>query len=242
MAYLVSDLLTGALAELRIVRAGTPVSPEDMALALQFFNGYLDLLNANGRALYTTAFPTFPLTAGLQPHTIGTADNTPTFTVAVARPSAILHANLVLTGGTTRIPLRLRDDDWWMNVRARLVTGATPTDLFYATDYPNGAIYLWPVPSAPYQLELECRTLLAALLQTDPLALPVGYQEALRLTMAERLAPAFGQTVSDDTRRHARQARDLVWSDNDGIPDLVTRDAGMPGGRGGYNFLTGGIE
>jgi hypothetical protein len=100
------------------------------------------------------------------------------------------------------------------------------------------------VPSAAYQVELETWTLLGSVADANvTLDFPPGYQQALRLTLAELCAPAFGQTVSTSTATKAREARARVWGVNDQIPNLMTRDAGMPGGRrGGFNYLTGQIQ
>jgi hypothetical protein len=130
-----------------------------------------------------------------------------------------------------------------MDLRARAVTSATPSDLFYSADWPLGGIYLWPVPTTAYTLELEIETLLAAVALTDTFSLPQGYQRALRLTLAEHLAPPFGQAISPMTAMHAMDARASIFGNNDTIPTLVTRDAGMPGGGGGgFNFRSGFVE
>lgn len=240
MAVAVATFLTAALAEIRMARGGDVVGPDDMDLALFIFNELLDALNVDDRALYTRAFTTFTLTPSLQPHTIGLAANSPTFTVTIGRPTKVLGANLVLTNNI-RVPLTLRDDDWWRNLRAQAVSASIPTDLNYGADWPNGTIRLWPVPTVAYGLELQTETLLAQVALTDTFDLPFGYQQALRLTTAELCAPAFGQTVSASTEKNARKAREAVWGNNDVIPNQKTRDAGVPGGRrgGGYDYRTG---
>lgn len=243
MSITVNAFLTAALTEIRVARAGDVINAEDLDLALLLFNEFLDALNADSRAVYTRAFPTFVLTPLLQPHTIGLVANAPTFSVLIGPPRSIVAANLILSAPSSlRVPLEIRDDAWWMNVRARTVTASVPVDLFYSPDWPNGGLYLWPIPSTAYGLELETSTLLAQVALADTLDLPFGYQQALRLTLAEICAPSFGQTVAQSTRDKAREARALVWGDNDAIPNAVTRDAGMPGGRGGgFNFLTGQV-
>lgn len=241
MAVAVTDLLVGALSEIRVARAGDALEPETQTLALFLLNEFLDQVNAQGRALYATQQPSFTLTPNHQPHTIGIAANAPDFAVSVGRPVAVLRANLILANNI-RKPLDLHDDAWWMDRRAPAITSAVPNDLVYNADWPNGAIKLWPVPTTAYGIELLCRTLLASLLATDTFDLPMGYQAAIRLTLAELCAPAFGQTVSAETRTKATTARGIVWGTNDPVPNLVTRDGGMPrsGGRlGRYDYRTG---
>jgi len=57
--------------------------------------------------------------------------------------------------------------------------------------------------------------------QTDTFALPPGYQAALELTLAENLAPSFGQTVARSTERRAREARSLIFGNNDSMRGLT---------------------
>jgi hypothetical protein len=244
----VTAFLTAALVEIKVARVGDVPSPNVMDYALTVFNEYLESLNITERAIYNRSFATVGnLTPNLQPHTIGLAANAPTFSVATARPSKIRNANIVLANNI-RSPLNLLDDDAWNALRAGAAAGQTPTilssipvDLYYDTTWPNGSIYLYPVPNTAYGLELEIDTLLAQVAQADTLDLPPGYQQALRLTVAELCAPGLGQKVSDDTARAATNARGVVWGNNDVIPKVCTRDAGMPGGSGGgvYDYRTG---
>src|SRR3990167_6162387 len=98
MSISVTDFIRLALMEIRVARAGNVVNPNDNADALLILNEYLDRLNATPRALYDTTQTTFTLTADLQPHTIGLAANSPTFSVSIARPTRIISANIVLSG------------------------------------------------------------------------------------------------------------------------------------------------
>lgn len=239
MSIIVNAFLTAALAEIRVARAGDVVDPDSMDLALTIFNEYLDALNAEDRALYTTQFATYVLTPSLQPHTIGVTADAPTWAIAVARPVEIIRADLIISS-TVRQPINIRDNAWWLNVRVPTVSSSIPTDLMYSPDWPNGAIYFWPVPSLAYSVLLEVNTLLAQVALTDTFTLPPGYQQALRLSVAELMAPAFGQQVSEATKAAAREARGRVWGNNITIPPLVTRDGGMPGGQsGGFDFRSG---
>lgn len=249
MAISVTDLIRLALMEIRVARAGDVVSPNDNADALLILNEYLDRLNATDRAIYDTTQTTFTLTPSLQPHTIGVTANSPTFTVSIARPARILSANIVQSGNI-RTGLDLLNLQQWDAITAGAaagqsvtITSSIPTGLFYEPTWPNGSIYLWPVPTAN-KLELRFNTLLADLALTDTFTLPMGYQQALRLTLAELLAPAFGQQVAPETRMAARDARAAVWGNNDSSLNQIP-DAGVPMGAYGaglWNYKTGNIN
>lgn len=250
MSISVTDFIRLALMEIRVARAGQVVNPNDNADALLILNEYLDRLNATDRALYDTTQTTFTLTANLQPHTIGLAANSPTFSVSISRPTRIISANIVLSGNI-RAPeggLTLLNAQQWDSIAAGAaagqsvtITSSIPLYLFYEPTWPNGSIYLWPVPTGN-KLELRFNTLLADLALTDTFTLPPGYQQALRLTLAELLAPAFGQSVSPETRRAAMDARNATWGNNDVVPDAIP-DGGAPlgGYSGGFNYKTGQV-
>lgn len=247
MAIAVTDFLRLALSEIRAARAGDTPAAADMADALLLLNEQLDAWNVDGRALYNVLWQTFTLIPNQQPQTIGLAANTPNFTVTVGRPAEILQANVILANNI-RIPLTIVDDEQWGQITAGAATGQTPTIfsavevfLYYSPDWPVGNIYLWPVPNAAYGLEIRTKTLLAALAQTDTFDLPMGYQLALRLTLAEAMANMWGQPIGADLARRASLARAAVFGNNSVTRDAHTRDGGMPSGMPGgtFNHWTG---
>lgn len=235
----IADLIADSLRELRVINAVDPPGAEDGALALSRLNMILDSWNADGRHVYGDQIQTFALTPGLQPHTIGLAANTPTWTVAGTRPEAIVAANLVLNAGIRR-PIKIRDTQWWMGQANPTLSTSDPTDLNYRPDWPNGSVYLWPVPSTAYSVDLMLRRVLASVAAADDFSLPPGYYEGLMLTLAESCAVPFKVQADPLTIRNAEKARARIDAANASIPKLRTRDAGMPGGgRSNFNYLTG---
>lgn len=247
MSIVVSELIRLALMEIRSARAGEAISAEDAADGLLLLNEYLDHLNATDRGIYTTTATTYTMTSGLQPHTIGVTANSPTFTVTVARPDRILSANVVLTGNV-RVPVDIIDQQQWDNIRAGAAAGQAvtissrvPLVLYYDTGWPNGSIYLWPVPTGN-SLELRYETLFADVALTDTFTLPPGYQQAVRLTLAELMASSWGQPVASETRRKAQQARDAIWDNYESPLNAVPDGGSSGGGTGGrFNYLTGQV-
>jgi hypothetical protein len=231
----VSQFLTRVLQELRVVRAGESASAEDLDLALQYFNEYLDQLNAVPRAAWVKRFTAYTLTPGHQPHTIGPTGDF----VATYRPVRILGANLIFATGL-RLPVRIRGAEWWRKVTAYTIPSQTPSDLYYAPEQPNGSLYLWGVPSSAYNLELETDYQQGQLVLTDTLEVPQGWRAMLRLTTAERAASAFGQTFSADQKALAQEARMLVFGNNEEDVSIAT-DAGLRSDArdgGGFNWAS----
>lgn len=235
-------VVTDAMCEIRMARAGDVLSPDDMDFGMGKLNRLLDRWNADPRAGFAVGFTSFTPTVNHQPHTIG--PNTADWTVT-QRPMSIVAANLILNTVTpaVRIPLRIRDVSWWRSNAVQGLATSIPTDLYYSPDWPNGNVYLWPIPTVAYPIELQLDGLFSVLAATDTFWLPFGYRDAITLTLAEELGPSFGQTVSASTRSSAREARGLIFAANDAAPNLNTRDGGMPStsSRGRYNYLTGRI-
>src|ERR1019366_5122007 len=254
MSVSVGTFLAGVLKEIRVSRPGGTLAPEDQDDLLYLFNELLDEWNADDRCAYTTNFPDFVLVPNLNPHTIGPAGSVagpadPTFVVS-QRPVDIKAAQLNL-GGTPAVyrDINIRDDAWYQANTIPGLTQTVPTDLYYSPDWndPNGlgtgygSIYFWGVPQTAYGVRLWMVTILAQVTATSVFSLPPAYRSALRLTLAERAAPWFGQLVAPSTTQAAREARDRVFSNNDDPPYLATADAGIPhegrSHRNGFNWL-----
>lgn len=241
------DVVTQALQEINSVAQGETAQAGDAQFALQKFNRMLDEWAAQEKYVYSKTFTEYILTPNLQPHTIGPSGAT--FTVT-QRPVRIENANIILNTNNpaTNIPLNLRDDDWWSKVRVPGVTSTVPTDLYYSTDWPNGSIYLWPVPTFAYGLQLETWALLNQVpALSSVLNLPPGYLNAIITSLAERLCGPFGMQVSPTLAMEAKNARVAIQGNNLSSPRAMTLDAGMPdqasrrnGSGGGFNWITGG--
>lgn len=235
-----TDLFTDALSRIRIARAGDVLSPEDADYCLLLFNGLLDQWNADGRAVYASIFTDYTLTPSLNPHTIGPGG---TF-VVTQRPVEIQAAALSLGGNpVVYTPIEVRGKAWYQAQTVPGLSTSIPTDVYFEESWPLGKLYFYPLPSAASGIRLWTRVLLAAVAAADvgnAFSMPPGYGEALTLTLAKKAAPGFGQPWTASLETERREAVALIFDDNERIPDLVTRDAGMPGGGGGgFNFLTG---
>lgn len=241
MPYTITDLLTGSLKEIRIARAGDVPSPDELSDMLQLFNELLDEWNSDTRAVYNTDFADFTLVPNLSPHTIGPAgsgpaNTNPTFVVAF-RPVSLVGAQLNL-GGTPGVYVRLwvRDDAWYRRQPLPGLTQTVPTDVYYSPDWndPNntgsgyGSLYFFGVPQTAYGVRLWTKHQLSQI--ADPtlnLSVPQGWRAALRLTLAERAAPSFGQQLSMATTESARLARERIFGNDDEACSIATADAGL---------------
>jgi hypothetical protein len=225
----IGDLVTSAFIEIRSTRSGDVLDADKMARGVYLLNRLLDFWNANGRAIYAEGFADYTTTPSLSPHTIGPGG---TFNVT-QRPIEVDAVALAIGGGLYSPPLNKREYRWYAALAAPGITSPLPTDFYYQPDYPLGKLYLWAVPSTAIGIRVWTNTQLLAVVQTDDFALPQGYQQAIELTLAEMLAPGYGQTVSRETEQAARQARALVFSNNDDMPRIAASDSGLARPKGG---------
>lgn len=239
------EVVAAAMQELNVLAQGEVPTSGDADFCLKKLNRMIDEWAGQERYVYNKSFTSYVLTPNLQPHTIGPTGAT--FTVA-QRPVKIENANLVLNTSvpSTNVPLNIRDDDWWAKVRVPGVTSTVPTDLYYSPDWPNGSLFLWPVPTFAYGLQLETWGILSQLatLQTV-MNLPPGYANAVICSLAERIASGFGAQPSGTLVMEAKNARNAIQGNNLSSPRAMTLDAGMPdrgsrNGGGGFNWITGG--
>lgn len=238
MAVTALNIVTDAMRDLGLLNASDPASGDDADFVLTKLNRLVDNLNAEREAIYDASMVVYTLTPALAPHTIG-----PTGTFVVTqRPVSLEGANLILTTSTpaVRVPINLRDEGWWLDVRVRALSTSIPTDVFYDAAWPNGALNFWPVPSTAYQVELWTRSVVAELALTTTFSMPPGYRDMITLTLEESLLGPFRVAGPPGLSQDAAKARGRVQANNVTVPTIVTQDAGMPGGRAAthMNYLT----
>lgn len=219
------ELITEALEDITALAAGAVLDDTEATRALKKLTRLFDNWNAERAGVYASTQTTYTLVPSLQPHTIGPTAFTPTFTVT-QRPVSIDAANLVIN--TIAYGLTLRDADWWASVTVPSLSTSMPTDLYYSPEWPLGKIYLWPLPTTAYGLQLQTRIVLANLGLDDILSLPPGYRDAITLTLGEMLAPSYPPAVAQPEA--AAMARARIFANNDLAPSLATADYGSRGG------------
>jgi len=235
----VTDLIFGALTEIRVARAGDVVRAEDQALCLLLLNEVLERLPVTPNALYVVGGASCVLSPGVPQYLIGPSAPL----VAPRRPVRIRSA--VIDDGSSQWRLTERSLDWWqsLTIPATRLTGV-PESFFYGAHWPSGAIALYPAPSEPDTLTVSFDTEIGAVLDTDSLDLPQGYSELLRLWTAKKAAPSFAREFASASQQALTECLADIFGTNIGrVNDIDTRDGGVPGGGGGtYDYRTGQVS
>ena len=246
------DIISDAFAEIGVYAQGEAISANDASYAQRKLNRLLDAWDANEFYIFSKTFQTYSIPTGqtLNPDgsvsfTIGLAANSPTFNVpsgSAGRPVRIASANIILTTVSpfVKSPLEIRGREWWHSQRVPGVSTQVPSDLYYEPAWPNGLIYLWPVASLSYLLEVELETQISQVTSlAAAFSMPPAYEKAIVLSLAEDMGPAYGSPI--DVSAAAAKARAEAQSPNLAAPKMNLA-AGTPSGSKGlpsFNFRTG---
>lgn len=222
------ETVTTALQTLNVVMANELVSDPDATTAVLWLNLLFDGWNAVRSKVWAALFEEFTLVPSLSPHTIGPTGAT--FTTD-QRPVSIDGCALILNNVSPIVkpfPMVIhKNPQWWSLQSTPTIETATPTDLYYQPDWPNGKLYFWPVPNVAYDVQLMTRHVLDSAVTLDTsLTYPPGYAEAVILTLTEKLAVPFGRSVPPEVTVQAREARTRIDANND-VPMRMITDDGM---------------
>jgi hypothetical protein len=249
MAITGQTVVRDALVEIGAVGLTEAIGADDAVYALSKLQRITDNFNAEREAVFTVDFLSFLLIPSNGAPTIGPTGNWAVDTVTsrpvAQRPNVILGANVVLNNVSpnVRVPVNIRDAQWWLMNPVRGINTTFPTDLYYQPYWPNGTVNLWPVPSNAYGFEVETPIVLSAFALTTVFSMPPGYQDAITLTLAEDLQGANGRQPLPLLSEKAQQARARAFSNNYETPRLQTRDSGIPIARSTnettYNYRSG---
>lgn len=216
---------------------GSPTA-EQQAEMLVALNAMLDSWNTDRLIVFSVERKTFTLTAGLNPHTIGSGGN-----LNVTRPVKIENASIV--DGTLEYPLEILNLGRYQELADKATETTIPDSLYYdpqmdATS--RGRLYLWPVPSSANTLVLYLWTpLTTAIAWATTLVLPPGYERAIVYNLAVEIAPELSRNPSEFVVRIAKESLANIKAIN--APILYAEpDEDALAGQGEYNIYTNNYE
>jgi len=211
-------------------------SPAQYQDALEEINRLIGSLDCDRLFIYSRETWQFPLT-GAKMYTIGfSADPNVVPDFNAPRPQWIEAANVIgNTSPAVRYPLSIVDDLAWAGVRVQDNANSIPELLYNDRAYPLSTLYLYGQPVAGYVLELFVwHQVPQFLTPDDQVLLPPGYEDALVLNLAVRLAPHFQRTLDQNVREDARIS--LMRLESINAPQPLADTAGGLGCGGGTGF------
>ena len=173
--------------------------------ALLTLNNMLGSWSNNALNISARVRESFTLSGGVNTYTIGTGQ-----TFNTARPTELVWA-FIRQDGNTDVNVAIINDEQYESINSKQ-TGGLPYFLNYDNGFPVGRIRLFPTPSTAYELHLLSEKPLGTFGLDDDVEYPAGWEEAIIDNLAVRLAPEYGQAVSDDLNRMARQGHGRIMT------------------------------
>lgn len=237
----VLDLLKEASVMAGTLAIGEELSAAEQEYALSKLNQMVDMWATDRLAIYRSQRSgPFDLVSGTASYSIGDGA-----TWNVARPMWIDDAGIVQTTVTPNVELRMKilTKREWAQIGVKTVQSTLPRSLWYDQTFPDGTIYLYPVPSYANQVVLYIPIAVAEFADlTTAISLPPGY----RIAMISNLAVILGMGI----RTPAADVLALAQSSYGGLKganvvetmDALQCDKGLQTQTTGtFDWLTGNI-
>lgn len=219
------QLITGSMRLIEAVESGEAPTTDEQTDALAVLNQLLDSWSIQGLAVYRREFSPYVTAASQARYGIGAGEEWDG-----ARPTAIAEAYVTIDGYD--YGLRVLTDSEYASEPNKTLESSVPESIYYDPAYPDGRVYVVPVPDTALTITLvhdEAFTALASV--STSLSFPPGYERALRYALAVELAPEFGKTPSPIVMRNADEAMGLIKARNI-QPAFASFDTTLTGGGG----------
>jgi len=228
-------ITTAALTELALISAEETPDSNNLAQALLVLNRLISVWRTRRQYVWAIVANSFAWTTSQSSYTIGPTGN---FAMTV-RPPKIERANLIRVENTPddRIPLAVIEVSDYSEIPNYLDTAEEPTAIYYQPSVPNGTIWPYPYPentsvALAKKLEVFTWQILSSFATLDTgVDLPDGYEDALTLNLAKRLASGYGVSISPELEQSRLEATRAIQSLNSGSPKLAS-DAPGPASSG----------
>jgi hypothetical protein len=177
------------------------------------------IITAIGTTTVTMSNAALFTVAGLDQVTYTTPGNIILNTgLAMPRPIRINSGYTRVTGGVAN------GLDYWFDCQNSMdryneigfkgVPGPWPYLLAYQPTFPLGTFWIYPNPGASNEVHLFTDLIIDEFTLTTDIDLPQGYSRSLKKLLALELCPMFGKTPSPQLMMQAKQAKDLLYSQN----------------------------
>lgn len=208
------EQIEGALRAIGQLAQGETPDADTLSDALVALNQMLDSWSTERLSVFCMDEQTFTWTANNTSRTVGpTGDFVGTRPVAVD-PSTFYKVNNI------SYPLMLLNVDQYNGIALKTATSSLPQCLYVNMTMPDATMYVYPVPSASFELHLVSVQELdqPATLATE-LVVPPGYLKAYRFGLAVEIATEFGIEPPPMVKRQADLAKRTIKRINN--PDLL---------------------
>lgn len=238
------DIVTGALKELGILRAGGTATADQAADGLTRLDRWIDSLRLERFTMKSRLRTAFAMIANTATYTVGAGGQ-----FNIQHPAFIESASVILDNTASpqvEREIAVLTDDEWDSITIKSLAGQ-PQAVYFDRSYSAGlgVLNVWPVPTAA-TFSIVLYTPLAAIkfgnLTLDYQLAP-GYEEFFVMNLALLLAPSYGVRLDPDgvIAQAATRSAERLGLTNLQVPEPLsdpTLTAMFGGGRGGYDITT----
>jgi len=223
MATTVNLIITRALRLLSQLNSGVQPNVSEQSDALSTLNAMLDSWRNDRLMCYTLQEEAIPLTQGVATYTIG-----PTGALVTTRPVKIESARV--DAGGISYEVRKMDEHEYANIGLKTQQQSYPLKFWYQPTFPNGTIYLWPVPSQAAVLYVTTWfPILSFVTVNDTVSLPPGWEQALTTNLAIEMAPEYEMEASSTVQKSAMQSLKNIKRVNNRAPRMYFDNSMLTG-------------
>lgn len=234
MATVQVALVNRALRMLGVLETGKTAGSDESSEALTVLNARIDAYRNDGLMCYAFREETLTLSNGTASYTLGTSGSP---SLNTTRPLEIKAAWIV--DSSNDYPVEIINDLQYAAIPAPTTSGDWPSKANYKASYPNGTLYVYPVPNATRTMKLLTQVPLAALALADTLAVPPGWEDFMAGDLALALETEYpGYQVGPETRKMVREGKASIKRRN--MPRMIARSevADLVGGPRTGNILS----
>lgn len=230
-----SDQINAALRLIGQLAEGETPSTETATDALVAMNQMLDSWSTERLAIFSTQDQVFTWPASTISRTLG-----PSGDFIGNRPVELDDSTYFKDAGTgVSYGIQIINQQQYDGIAVKTVTSTYPQVIWLNMDYPNIAMYVYPVPTKALEwhfISVDELTQPAAL--TTVLAFPPGYMRAFKYNLACEIANEFGVEPPQTVQRIAMASkRNLKRINNPG--DIMSLPYSIVGTRQRFNIYSG---
>lgn len=200
------DLIESALRKIHVLGTGASLDDTEAQDALSTLNAMMATWSAEGDMIYAETIETFNL-SGAASYTIGSGA-----TFNTDRPLYISAA--YTSSGDTDYPLVQIDNQEYAAITQKDIANI-PSVYYYDAGFPNGTLYLYPVPTSVSTITLHSfKPLTSFTSLTTSFSMPPEYESALVYNLALWLAPEYEREASMGVKHIAHESKGAVEAQN----------------------------
>jgi hypothetical protein len=227
------EIIKTAMRLIGVIATGETPSAAEAADGLSALNDVIETWNTEGMTVYGSIATAFTATPNVGSYTIG-----PTGAFVTASPRPVRIDGVYASFQGVDFPVQQWTYDQYMGAAVKATASTYPTRYAYVNTFPNGQIYLWPVPAVAITLNLDIAVQIGAITSlATALTFPPGYARALQWELAAELAPQYGIELTATQVALARNAKAAIKKANH-VPsvsrmDMVLTNGILPTWQGG---------